>query len=111
MYRQIAVIAPSIAVADRGTVRIGALSPSLPTGVATPASVKDSEKVRIGALSPAMPVTRQVPASVADGAKVRIGALSPGMPASPPGPGKRHGRREGPHRRPQPGDAVSMKCG
>ena len=74
MHNHVQVKIPSAAVADRGNVRIGALSPSLPRVHATPVSVKDSETV-----SPAMPPVRVVSAPIQDAGMVRLGALSPTM--------------------------------
>src|SRR5579875_1799052 len=60
-------IAPTASsVLDSGAVRLGGMSPSLPTA--------DAGKVRLGGMSPSLPTT--------DAGKVRLGGMSPSLPAS-----------------------------
>ena len=70
---------PIPAIADRGAVRIGSLSPTLPAVHAAPASTTDTGKVRIGSMAPSFPAVRTAPAAVADTGKVRIGSMSPAL--------------------------------
>jgi hypothetical protein len=77
----VVVKVPTSNIADAGKVRIGSMSPTLPSARTAPASVADTGKVRIGSMSPTLPATRVAPAEIADSGKVRIGSMSPTLPA------------------------------
>src|SRR6202008_226855 len=59
----------SSVVADAAKVRLGAMSPALPTA--------DAGRVKLGAMSPALPV--------ADAGRVKLGAMSPALPVADAG--------------------------
>jgi hypothetical protein len=63
------------AIADTGTVRMGAMTPAFPA--VRPADGTTDTKVRLGAMTPAFPPVRIVPGESRDSGKVRMGAMTP----------------------------------